>query len=191
MITMEQCKIFSGLLSNEMVVGPVPSPKHRARLTGYLLNLKWGQATVREMIVADIRAALDLGAINRAADLLIVLRLFLSDHPEARKRQDRNIVDWRLAPMQEPNAAPRRLRSATAPTRPNYSRPAGLRHIGRRCINKMLPPSISDGGLISRRQRSPPLPVYSRPALLIFVARTALLSDKRLSIFSGRIARAA
>ena len=105
-ITMEQCKIFSGLLSNEMVVGPVPSPKHRARLTGYLLNLKWGQATVREMIVADIRAALDLGALNRAADLLVVLRLFLSDHPEARKRQDRNIVDWRLAPMQEPKRAP-------------------------------------------------------------------------------------
>ena len=102
MITMEQCKIFSGLLSNEMVVGPVPSPKHRARLTGYLLNLKWGQATVREMIVADIRVALDLGALNRAADLLVVLRLFLSDHPEARKRQDRNVVDWRPVPMQEP-----------------------------------------------------------------------------------------
>ncbi len=101
MITMEQCKIFSGLLSNEMVVGPVASPKHRARLTGYLLNLKWGQATVREMIVADIRAALDLGAINRAADLLVVLRLFLSDHPEARKRQDRNIVDWRPTWLQE------------------------------------------------------------------------------------------
>jgi hypothetical protein len=102
MITMEQCKVFSGLLSNEMVVGPVPSPRHRARLTGYLLNLKWGQATVREMIVADIRAALDLGALNRAADLLVVLRLFLSDHPEARKRQDRNVVDWRPLPMQEP-----------------------------------------------------------------------------------------
>jgi len=101
-ITMEQCKVFSGLLSNEMVVGPAPSPKHRARLTGYLLNLKWGQATVREMIVADIRVALDLGALNRAADLLVVLRLFLSDHPEARKRQDRNVVDWRPVPMQEP-----------------------------------------------------------------------------------------
>ena len=101
MITMEQCKIFSGLLSNEMVVGPVPSPKHRARLSGYLLNLKWGEATVREMIVADIRAALDLGALIRAADLLVVLRLFLSDHPEARKRQGRNVVDWRPAPTQE------------------------------------------------------------------------------------------
>ena len=103
MITMDQCKIFSGLLSNEMVVGPVPSPKHCARLTGYLLNLKWGHATVREMIVADIRAALDLGALNRAADLLVVLRLFLSEHPgTARKRQDRNVVDWRPAPTREP-----------------------------------------------------------------------------------------
>ena len=102
MLTMEQCKIFSRLVSNEMVMGPVPSPKHRARLSGYLLNLKWGQATVREMIVADIRAALDLGALDRAGDLLVVLRLFLSDHPEARKRQDRNVVDLRPAPMQEP-----------------------------------------------------------------------------------------
>ena len=111
MITMEQCKIFSGLLSNEMVVGPVPSPKHRARLSGYLLNLKWGEATVREMIVADIRAALDLGALIRAADLLVVLRLFLSDHPEARKRQGRNVVDLRPAPMQESKrmGAPRAL----------------------------------------------------------------------------------
>jgi hypothetical protein len=54
------------------------------------------------MIVADIRVALDLGALNRAADLLVVLRVFLSDHPEARKRQDRNVVDWRPVPMQEP-----------------------------------------------------------------------------------------
>jgi len=107
-MTMEQCKIFSGLLSNEMVMGAAPSPKHRARLSGYLLNLKWGKATIREMIVADIRAALDLGALDRAGDLLVVLRLFLSDHSEAWKRQDRNVVDLRPAPMQEPKciAAP-------------------------------------------------------------------------------------
>jgi hypothetical protein len=118
-ITMEQCKIFSGLLSNEMVVGPAPSPRHRARLTGYLLNLKWGQATVREMIVADIRVALDLGALNRAADLLVVLRLFLSDHPEARKRQDRSVVDWRPAPMQEP----KRMGAPPASTRDRADAP--------------------------------------------------------------------
>ncbi len=107
-VELEQCRIFSRLVSNEMVTGPVPSPKHRARLSGSLLNLKWGQATVREMIVADIRAALDLGALDRAGDLLVVLWLFLSDHSEAWKRQDRNVVDLRPAPMQEPKciAAP-------------------------------------------------------------------------------------
>ena len=105
MITMEQCRIFSGLVSNEIVMGAVPSPKHRARLSGYLLNLKWGQATVREMIVADIRAALDLGALNRAADLLVVLRLFLSDHPEARRCDDRKALDLHPAPIQEPKCA--------------------------------------------------------------------------------------
>lgn len=102
MITIEQCKIFSGLVSNEVVMGAVPSAKHRARLSGYLLNLKWGEETVREIIVADIRAALDLGAISRAGDLLVVLRLFLSEHPEARKCDDRNVVEWRPAPTQEP-----------------------------------------------------------------------------------------
>jgi hypothetical protein len=93
MITIEQCKIFSGLVSDEMVMGAVPSARHRSRLSGYLLNLKWGSATVREMIVADIRAALDLGALNRAADLLVVLRLFLSDHPDARRRNGRQTQD--------------------------------------------------------------------------------------------------
>lgn len=42
---------------------------------------------MREIIVGDIRAALDLGASKRAADLLIVLRLFLSDYPEGRIMQ--------------------------------------------------------------------------------------------------------
>jgi hypothetical protein len=101
-ITIEQCKVFSGLVSNEVVMGAAPSAKHRARLSGYLLNLKWGQATVREMIVADIRAALDLGALNRAGDLLVVLRLFLSENPEARKSPNRKVVDWRPSSMQEP-----------------------------------------------------------------------------------------
>jgi hypothetical protein len=118
-ITMEQCRIFAGLVSNEIVMGAVPSPKHRARLSGYLLNLKWGQATVREMIVADIRAALDLGALNRAGDLLVVLRLFLSDHPEARKRQEQNVVDWRPAPMQEP----KRMGAPPASTRDRADAP--------------------------------------------------------------------
>jgi hypothetical protein len=39
------------------------------------------------MIVGDIRAAIDLGASKYAADLVLVLRLFLSKHPEARIRR--------------------------------------------------------------------------------------------------------
>ena len=38
---------------------------------------------MREMIVANIRMALELGALSRAADLLLVLRVFLGDRPEA------------------------------------------------------------------------------------------------------------
>jgi len=40
--------------------------------------------TVRDMIVADLRCFIDLGSGRQAADALLVLRSFLSDHPEAR-----------------------------------------------------------------------------------------------------------
>lgn len=106
MITIEQCQIFSGLLSSEMVMGAVPSPKHRSRLSGYLLNLKWGPSTVRELIVADIRAALDLGALDRAADLMVVLRLFLSDHLDARRRGDRKARAFHPVSTKEPPRPP-------------------------------------------------------------------------------------
>ena len=39
------------------------------------------------MIVSDIRAAIDLGASKYAADLVLVLRMFLSKHTEARISQ--------------------------------------------------------------------------------------------------------
>src|SRR5208283_3219067 len=60
------------------------SPKHKTLLVSYVLNLNHGPGAVREMIVADIRAAIDLRAPERAADLLLVLRVFLFEHPEAR-----------------------------------------------------------------------------------------------------------
>jgi hypothetical protein len=47
------------------------------------LNIKNGPEFVREMMVSDVRAWLDLGAVQQAADLLIVLRQFLSVYPEA------------------------------------------------------------------------------------------------------------
>jgi hypothetical protein len=87
MITVEQCGEFTGLASNEMILGATPSAKHHALLSSYLLNLWRGSKTVRKMIVADIRAWLDLGMPDYAADFLIVLRQFLSDYPEARLEQ--------------------------------------------------------------------------------------------------------
>ena len=56
-------------------------------LSSYLLNLKRGPVAVRKMIVSDIRAAIDLGASEYAADLVLVLRMFLSKHLEARISQ--------------------------------------------------------------------------------------------------------
>ena len=84
MITLEECAAFAALETNELFTGAVLSTKHRSLLSSYLLNLKRGPVGVRKMIVADIRIAIDLGAAKYAADLVLVLRMFLSKHPEAR-----------------------------------------------------------------------------------------------------------
>jgi hypothetical protein len=83
-IKFKHCAVFADLTQSEMVLGATPHAGHHSLLVSYLLNLWRGPGAVREIIVADIRAAIDLGASKRAADLLIVLRLFLSDHPEGR-----------------------------------------------------------------------------------------------------------
>ena len=87
MITVVQCVEFTGLGLNEMVLGAVPSTRHRVLLSSYALKLWRGPKTVRKMIVADIRMWLDLGMVKESADFLIVLRQFLSDYPEARLEQ--------------------------------------------------------------------------------------------------------
>jgi len=84
MITPEECAKFAALEATELFTGAVLSTRHRSLLSSYLLNLWRGPVAVRKMIVADIRAAIDLGAVKYAADLALVLRLFLSKHPEAR-----------------------------------------------------------------------------------------------------------
>jgi hypothetical protein len=83
MITVSQCAAQAGLASNELVLGAIPSCEHDALLESYLLNGHRGLDAVRSMIVADLRGFLDLGVTARAADLLIVLRLLLTAHPEA------------------------------------------------------------------------------------------------------------
>jgi hypothetical protein len=87
MITVEQCAEFTGLALNEMVLGAIPSTRHRVLLSSYVLKLWRGPKTVRKMIVAAIRTRLDLGMVKESADLVVVLRQFLSDYPEARLEQ--------------------------------------------------------------------------------------------------------
>ncbi len=87
MITLEECAKFAALETNELFMGAVLSTRHQSLLSSYLLNLRRGPSTVRKMIVSDIRAAIDLGASKYAADLVLVLRMFLSKHTEARISQ--------------------------------------------------------------------------------------------------------
>ncbi|MFY9628764.1 MAG: polysaccharide deacetylase [Methylocystis sp.] len=88
MISLEECRNYAGLFLKEMVLGAKPNEKHHRLLAGYLFNMRFGAATVRELIVADIRVAMDLGAVQRAADLLLVLRMLLEEYPEARREND-------------------------------------------------------------------------------------------------------
>jgi hypothetical protein len=78
-ITPAQCAALSGLHSNEMLLGVSSTARHDSLYASYRLHDESGWQAVRDMIVADIRASLDLGASKQAADLLIVLRRFLSE----------------------------------------------------------------------------------------------------------------
>ena len=81
-IAIEQCAALCGLDSSEFMEDVSPSARQASLHASYLLLQKIGWAAVRDLMVADIRAALDLGASKRATDLLMVLRMFLFEHPE-------------------------------------------------------------------------------------------------------------
>jgi hypothetical protein len=83
MRTLEETRSATGLQSEEIFVGARETDALRASLQSYLTNVWRGTDVVRDLIVADIRTALDLGVRERAGDLLLVLRLFLTDHAEA------------------------------------------------------------------------------------------------------------
>lgn len=82
MITLSQCFDFTGLLPQEVILGISPGDRHHVLLASYLANTGRGFAAVRDLMIADLRGFLDLGARARAADSLVVLRLFLYDHPQ-------------------------------------------------------------------------------------------------------------
>jgi len=83
MISLTQCLVLGGLGSNEAMMGIAPCAKHHSLRLSYLFNLKRGLAFVRDMIIVDLRSSIDVGAMQQAADLLVVLRLFFSEYPEA------------------------------------------------------------------------------------------------------------
>lgn len=80
MISLNECAAIAGLRPRELVLGVAVSERHHRMLSNYLLNVKRGAAVVCAIIVADMRGYRDLGALQKSADLLIVLRLFLSKH---------------------------------------------------------------------------------------------------------------
>ena len=84
MLTLKETRLAAGLLSEEMIVGLTVTEAHRATLANYVLNLWRGSEFVRDLIVADIRTALNLEVQDQAAELLFVLRLFLTGHAETR-----------------------------------------------------------------------------------------------------------
>lgn len=90
MISATQCAAFAGLASKDIVLGVAVEAKHGSLFASYLCNLQRGPTAVRDMIVADLRRFREIGALQRAADILLVLRLFLTEYPEARCRRDRN-----------------------------------------------------------------------------------------------------
>ena len=81
MIALKQCAELIGIAPNEVNICAVPSSRHRSLLESYLFNLKRGEKAVCSMIIGDFWRMRELGAPERAADALLVLRLFLSEHP--------------------------------------------------------------------------------------------------------------
>jgi len=83
MITLEQCVEDAERASNELLLCAVPSAKHSLLLASYLFSLQRGETAVCNMIVADYRRFMELGARERAADLLLVFRLFRAGQSQA------------------------------------------------------------------------------------------------------------
>lgn len=84
MLSLSQCFDFTDLMPEEIILGVSLAPRHDRLLHSYQLALdRSSMIAVRDRIIADLRWFIELGAKARAADLLLVLRMFLSQHLEA------------------------------------------------------------------------------------------------------------
>lgn len=115
MISLVECVESARLSSRDLLLGVSPSSRHRRLLDSYLLNIDRGAVNVRETIVADLHAFLDLGLPERAADALVALRLFLDAYPEARSTRRKPPLPGGAGATVVPLATARRaLREARA-----------------------------------------------------------------------------
>lgn len=85
MITLDDCLAFCGLTEAE--VQAIAEHEHipeiaAAGLASYLLCSDHGAERIREMIVDDLVAAQKRGDTQHARELVMVLRHFLTAHPE-------------------------------------------------------------------------------------------------------------
>jgi len=74
------------LASNEISLSASVTPMHRTLLASYRMNAHRGENSARDLIVSDLRNFLDLGALERATDLLIVLALFIRESTRCGRR---------------------------------------------------------------------------------------------------------
>lgn len=87
MTSFETCAASSKPADDEQAPGSARlSPSLYA---SYLLHLARGATVVRDMIASDIRLSHEIGAAKQAADLAVVLRTFVAEHPECRSAHPR------------------------------------------------------------------------------------------------------
>jgi hypothetical protein len=92
MITLTRCAKLAKLDRDALVVGLAPNARHHALLKSYLFGEYRGHAEVLRVMIRDLRGCLEIDADCCAADLLIVLRLFLSRRHEIVRASRRQAV---------------------------------------------------------------------------------------------------
>jgi hypothetical protein len=78
MMSVALCAEVAELATPELPLCALPCARHNLLLESYSFNLKRGKAAVRKMILEDLWRFVDLGAWERAADLLVVHQLLMS-----------------------------------------------------------------------------------------------------------------
>lgn len=86
MISFEDCVAMCGL--NEREVAAIAEHEHvpemaAAALANYLLHKAGGEKQIRQMLIDDIRQALNENRVRHATELFMALRHFLGHHPQA------------------------------------------------------------------------------------------------------------